>query len=76
MRQVLTNTVTAESWEEINTDRDGANAAKDTILDMLFWSQVKYVLQFTKPNYYMINFGDSDKPIIGEVYEQMDNMLG
>ena len=24
----------------------------------------------------MIKFGDSDKPIIGEVYEQMDNMLG
>jgi hypothetical protein len=76
VRQALTNMVTAESWEEINTDRDGANAAKDTILDILFWSQVKYVLQFTKPIYYMIKFGDSDKPIIGEVYEQMDNMLG
>ena len=76
MRQALTNMVTAESWEEINTDRDGANAAKDTILDILFWSQVKYVLQFTKPIYYMIKFGDSDKPIIGEVYEKMDNMLG
>ena len=76
VRQALTNMVTTESWEEINTDRDGANVAKDTILDMYFWSQVKYVLQFTKPIYYMIKFGDSDKPIIGEVYEQMDNMLG
>ena len=24
----------------------------------------------------MIKFSDSDRPIIGEVYEQMDNMLG
>ena len=68
--------VTIESWEEINTDKDGANVAKDTILDMYFWSQVKYVLQFTKPIYYMIKFANSDRPIIGEVYEQMDNMLG
>ena len=44
VRQALTNMVTVESWEEINTDRDGANVAKDTILDMLFWSQIKYVL--------------------------------
>lgn len=76
VRQALTNMVCAETWDEINTDRDGANAAKDTILDMYFWSQVKYVLQFTKPIYYMIKFGDSDRPIIGEVYEQMDSMLG
>ena len=74
--QAITNMVTIESWEEINTDRDGANATKDTIPDMLFWSQVKSVFQFTKPIYYMIKFADSDQPIIREVYEQMDNMLG
>ena len=53
-----------------------SNVAKDTILDMYFWSQVKYVLQFTKPIYYMMKFADSDRPIIGEVYEKVDNMLG
>lgn len=76
VRQALINMVCAETWDEINTDRDGANAAKDTILDMYFRSQVIYVLHFTKPIYYMIKFGDSDRPIIGEVYEQMDSMLG
>ena len=76
VRQALTNMVTSESWEEINNDRDGANVSKDTILDMFFWSQIKYVFQFTKPIYHMIKFVDSDLPIIGEVYEQMDNMLG
>jgi len=38
VRQALTNMETSKSWEEINTDRDGANVAKDTILDMFFWS--------------------------------------
>ena len=76
MRQTLTNMVTFEAWEDINTDRDGANVAKDTILDSYFWSQIKYVLQFTKQIYYMIKFANIDRPIIGEVYEQMDSMLG
>ena len=76
VRQALTNLVCAETWDEINTDTDGANVVKDTVLDSYFWSQVKYVLQFTKPIYYMIKFADSDRPVIGEVYEQMDSMLG
>lgn len=76
VRQALTNLLCAESWDEINTDIDGANAVKDTDLDSYFWSHVKYVLQFTKPIYYMIKFGDSDRPVIGEVYEQMDEHVG
>ena len=55
---------------------DGMDAAKDTVLDSYFWTQVRYVLQFTKPIYNMIRFADSDQPVIGEVYEQMDTMLG
>ena len=38
VRQALTNMVCAQTWAEINTDRDGANVAKDTIPDMYFWS--------------------------------------
>ena len=38
VRQPLTHMVTVESWEEINTDRYGANVASDTILDRLLWS--------------------------------------
>ena len=48
----------------------------NTILDGHFWSQVRYVLQFTKPIYNMVWFVDIDKPVIREVYEQMDSMLG
>jgi hypothetical protein len=49
---------------------------EDTVLDGHFWQQVRYILQFTKPIYIMIRFADTDRPVIGEVYEQMDSMLG
>jgi hypothetical protein len=60
----------------MSTDREGANAVKEIVLDSQFGSQVRYVLQFIKPIYNMIKFADSDQPIIGEVYEQMDSMMG
>lgn len=37
---------------------------------------VRYVLQLSKPIYNMTRFGDTDKLVIGKVYDQMDNMLG
>jgi hypothetical protein len=76
VRQALGAMVMSDAWDELSNDREGANAVKETVLDSQFWSQVRYVLQFTKPIYHMIKFADSDRPIIGEVYEQMDSMLG
>ena len=49
---------------------------EEAALDGQFWTSVRQVLDFTKPIYHMIWFADTDKPVIGEVYEQMDNMLG
>jgi hypothetical protein len=60
----------------LSSDKEGAIAVKNTVLENQFWSEVRYVLQFTKPIYNMIKFSDSYRPIIGEVYEQMDSMLG
>jgi len=37
---------------------------------------VGYVLQFTKTIYNMIHFASTNALVIGEVYEQMENMLG
>jgi hypothetical protein len=61
---------------EFSSDREGANVVKETVMNSQFWSQVRYVLQFTKLIYHMIKFVDSNRSIIGEVYEQMDSMLG
>ena len=49
---------------------------EETALDGLFWAHVKEFFNFTKPIYSMIQFADTDKPVIREVYEQMDSMLG
>eukprot|EP00253_Pinus_taeda_P006026 PITA_06026 len=49
---------------------------EEAALDGMFWAHVRQVLDFTKPIYHMIQFADTDKPVIGEVYEQMDTMLG
>jgi hypothetical protein len=76
VRQALAGMVMSDEWDDLSSDKEGALAVKNTVLDSQFWTQVRYVLQFTKPIYNMIKFSDSDRPIIGEVYEQMDSMLG
>jgi len=58
------------------SDRHDFPEVEDTVLDSEFWKSVKYVLQITKPIYYIIRFADTYKPMIGEVYDQMDNILG
>jgi hypothetical protein len=59
VRQALGAMVMSDDWDDLSTDRDGANAVKETVLDSHFWSQVRYVLQFSKPIYNMIWFADS-----------------
>jgi hypothetical protein len=76
VRQALGAMVMSDEWDDLSTDRDGMDATKDTVIYISFWSRVKYVLQFTKPIYNMNRFADSDWLVIGEVYEQMDIMLG
>ena len=69
VRQALGAMMMSDEWDALSIDRDGMDATKDTVLDSYFWSQVKYVLQFTKPIYNMIQFSDSDRLVIREVYE-------
>ena len=82
VREALASMVSSESWQVLKdratstSDRRDFQDVEDTVLDGQFWASVKFVLQFTKPIYHMIRFADTDKPVIGEVYEQMDNMLG
>ena len=82
VREGLASMVLSESWKVLKhtatstSDKRDFQDVEDTVLDGQFWASVKFVLQFTKPIYHMIRFADTDKPIIGEVYEQMDSMLG
>jgi hypothetical protein len=40
VRQALGAMVMSDEWDDISTDRDGMDAAKDTVLDSHFWAQV------------------------------------
>ena len=82
VREALASMVSSDSCQGLKDraassfDRNDFQEVEDIDLDGHFGAQVKYVLQFTKPVFNMIRFVDTDQPVIGEVYEQMDNMLG
>jgi hypothetical protein len=67
VRQALGAMVMSDAWNELSSDREGANAMKEIVLDSQFWSQSQYVLQFTKPIHHMIKFANTKRPIIREV---------
>nr|KAJ0190209.1 hypothetical protein LSAT_V11C800442570 [Lactuca sativa] len=46
------------------------------IRDDDFWVEVENILRITKPIYWLIKFCDSEGLKMGEIYENMDNMLG
>ena len=76
VREALASMVSSDSWQGLKvraastSDRHDFQEVEDTILDGHLWTQVKYVLQFTKLVYNMIHFADTDQPMIGEVYDK------
>ena len=82
VREALDSMASSDSWQDLKdratsaSERSGFQEVEDTVLDGDFWQQVRYILQFTKPIYIMIWFADTDRPVIREVYEKMDNVLG
>ncbi|KAF9599407.1 hypothetical protein IFM89_036987 [Coptis chinensis] len=68
----------SDEWEKIKKGRSKNiehEKVKKTILDDEFWEKAKLILSFTKPIWLMIRFCDSDKAVIGEVYQRMSDML-
>jgi len=82
VREGLASMVSSQNWQVLKeratnvADIAGFETVEEAALDGQFWTTVRQVLDFTKPIYNMIRFADTDKPVIGEVYEQMDTMLG
>ena len=82
VREALASMVSSDSWQVLKdkatsaSERHEFQEVEDIVPDGQFWVSVKYVLQFTKPIYNMIQFQDIDQPVIGKVYDQMDSMLG
>jgi hypothetical protein len=67
VREALASMVSSDSWQGLKdrvastSDRHEFQEVEDTVLDGQFWQQVRYVLQFTKPIYSMIQFADTDQ---------------
>ncbi|KAL3829149.1 hypothetical protein ACJIZ3_017951 [Penstemon smallii] len=79
LKNHLISMVLSEEWDRIKCGSSSSKLQheeiKRTILDSDFWEQLKFVLNFTKPIATMIRFCDSDKAVIGEVYQRMEDML-
>lgn len=79
VRAALVSMALSSQWENLrrsSSDPDKHDAVQETVMNDDFWRKAKRVLRITKPIYRMLRFCDSDKAVIGEVYEQMDTMLG
>lgn len=83
VRQALKSTVVLDDWKEWAKHGDEkiqeiAENIKRWVTDDddTFWTNVRQMVKITKPIFKMIKFCDQDGPLMGEVYEGMDNMLG
>ena len=45
------------------------------MLDDLWWEKVDLVIQIMEPIISLLQFADTDQPILGEVYEGWDSMI-
>nr|XP_010914522.1 uncharacterized protein LOC105039902 isoform X3 [Elaeis guineensis] len=83
IREVLRAAVISDLWEGWasfpNLDEKAKLSGDDVkagVMSDNFWEAVHLALFIIKPIYKMIKFSDQDGPLIGEVCERMDNMLG
>ena len=57
------------------TDQTASKKVKDTMLDDIWWEKVDLVIQIMEPIISSLRFADTDRPILGEVYEGWDSMI-
>ncbi|KAJ0976381.1 hypothetical protein J5N97_018346 [Dioscorea zingiberensis] len=67
-------------WMNISTldakQKLSADTVKSAVMSENFWQAIQLALCIIKPIYRMLKFTDQDGPLIGEVCERMDDMLG
>ncbi|CAL5328732.1 unnamed protein product [Camellia sinensis] len=79
VKPALLSMALSKQWENLRKNTSSPHQhdiVHQTIMDDDFWRKAKTVLTITKHIYKMLRFSDSDKAVIGEVYELMDTMLG
>ncbi|XP_072955087.1 uncharacterized protein [Typha angustifolia] len=83
VRETLRTAVLSDNWEgwsnlpkldeKVKLSGEDVKAA---VMSDDFWEAIQLALSIIKPIYKMMRFTDQDGPLIGEVCERMENMLG
>ncbi|KAH9292112.1 hypothetical protein KI387_042698 [Taxus chinensis] len=75
VKGALCSIVVSDAWAAWRqSTSETAVEVRKMVLDNLFWVDVKFVVDFIQPICEVIRFADSDKPCLGEVYEEIDSM--
>ncbi|KAL3849608.1 hypothetical protein ACJIZ3_011490 [Penstemon smallii] len=79
VKSALINMILSEEWEKLKSGRSKAQMdhddVKKVILDDEFWKKLKITVTFLKPIWNVIHYCDSEKALIGEIYQKIDDML-
>eukprot|EP00253_Pinus_taeda_P004215 PITA_04215 len=57
------------------TDQVASKRVKDIVLDDAWWERVDLIIRIMDPIISLLRVADTDKPILGEVYEGWDSMI-
>lgn len=83
VRVVLVDAILSEQWERWSSFPNlyekvklSGNEVKAGVMSDNFWEAVRLALSIIKPIYRVIKFTGQDGPLLGEVCDRMDNMLG
>eukprot|EP00253_Pinus_taeda_P032931 PITA_32931 len=57
------------------TDQVASKRVKDTVLNDSWWGRVDLIIRIMDHIISLLRFADTDKPILGEVYEGWDSMI-
>eukprot|EP00253_Pinus_taeda_P022236 PITA_22236 len=61
------------SWRK--TDQVASKRVKDTVLDDAWWERVDLIIRIIDTIISLLRLANTDKPILGEVYEGWDSMI-
>eukprot|EP00253_Pinus_taeda_P025575 PITA_25575 len=76
VKTALGSMVISEFWSFWRkTDHAASKRVKDTVLDDAWWERVDLIIRIMDPIISLLRVADTDKPILGEVYERWDSMI-
>jgi hypothetical protein len=76
VKSALMSTVVGVTWAEWRqSDSERGSMVQRVLIDEDWWSKVAFLLKFTLPAFELLRDADTDKPFLGEIYDDMDTMV-